>query len=98
LGVAVPIRTVHASRGKQPRAQPVAAMAAQGRWHLVGRFDELEDQMCTWTVDAGWSPDRMDAMVWPAWDMRLVSTVFRSMGSWGGAQMVQRTLTRRRES
>lgn len=97
LGVSIPIRTVHASRGKQPRAQPVAAMAAQGRWHLCGRFDELEDQMCTWTVDAGWSPDRLDAMVWPAWSMRLVSTIFRAVATWGGAQMAQRTLTRRRE-
>jgi phage terminase large subunit-like protein len=96
LGVAIPIRTVHASRGKRPRAEPVSAMAVQDRWHFVGRFDELEDQCCTWTVDSNWSPDRIDAMVWPAWSMKLVSTTFRSVGSWGGSQMVHRTLGRRR--
>jgi len=98
LGVHVPIRTVHASRGKQPRAQPVSAMSAQNRWHMVGYFDELEDQMATWTVGSGWSPDRIDAMVWPAWSMKLVSTIFKSVGSWGGSQMVHRTLGRRRRS
>ena len=98
LGVHVPIRTVHASRGKQPRAQPVSAMSAQNRWHMVGYFDELEDQMATWTVGSGWSPDRIDAMVWPAWSMKLVSTIFKTVGSWGGSQMVHRTLGRRRRS
>jgi phage terminase large subunit-like protein len=96
LGVSVPIRTVHASRGKQPRAQPVSAMSVQDRWHFVGRFDELEDQCCTWTIDAGFSPDRIDAMVWPAWSMKLVSTLFHSVGTFGGSQMVHRTLGRRR--
>jgi phage terminase large subunit-like protein len=28
--------------------------------HTQG-LDQLEDQLCTWTPDAGWSPDRMDA-------------------------------------
>jgi phage terminase large subunit-like protein len=97
-GVSVPIRTVHASRGKRPRAEPVSAMAAQDRWHFVGRFDELEDQCCTWTVDSDWSPDRIDAMVWPAWSMKLVSTVFRSVGTFGGSQMVHRALGRRRSA
>jgi phage terminase large subunit-like protein len=96
LGVSVPIRTVHASRGKQPRAQPVSAMSAQDRWHLVGHFDELEDQLCTWTIDSDWSPDRIDAMVWPAWSMKLVSTIFRAVGSFGGSQMAGRVLGRRR--
>jgi phage terminase large subunit-like protein len=96
MGVHIPIRTVHASRGKRPRAEPVSAMAIQDRWHMVGRFDELEDQMCTWVTDIGWSPDRIDAMVWPAWSMKLVSTLFHSVGTFGGGQMVHRTLGRRR--
>jgi phage terminase large subunit-like protein len=95
-GYSIPVRTVHASRGKRPRAEPVSALSVQDRWHLVGRFDELEDQMCTWTVDSGFSPDRIDAMVWPAWSMKLVSTLFHSVGTFGGAQMVGRTLGRRR--
>jgi len=41
----------------------VVAMYEQGRIHHVGEFAELEDQMCTWTVDEPNSPDRIDAMV-----------------------------------
>ena len=89
------VRTVRGPHGKQPRAQPVSTMAVQRRWHHVGRFDELEDQMCTWTVDADWSPERIDAMVWPAWYMRLASTIFHSVGSFGGSQMARRSLTSR---
>lgn len=96
LGIHIPIKTVRASRGKQPRAQPVSAMAIQERWHWCGVFEELEDQLCTWTLDANWSPDRLDAMIWPAWQMGLVSTILRSVGSFGGSQMVGRTMARRR--
>lgn len=59
----VPIRLVHASRGKRTRAEPVAALYEQGRVHHAGAFPELEDQLCTWTPD-GPSPDRLDALVW----------------------------------
>lgn len=56
---------VHAKRGKALRAQPVAALSEQGRVHFVGRFDELEDQLCSFSPDSGQdSPDRMDAMVY----------------------------------
>src|SRR3546814_12515258 len=71
LGVDIPIRTVTATRGKVVRAQPVAALAAQGRWHMAGVFEELEDQLATWYPELGWSPDRLDAMVWPAWQLKL---------------------------
>lgn len=63
----VPVELVHASRGKHLRAEPISALYEQGRVHHVGRFDELEDQMCTFSVDssrAEGSPDRMDALVW----------------------------------
>jgi phage terminase large subunit-like protein len=55
--------SVHASRGKHTRAEPVAALDEQGRTHHVGTFPELEDQMSTW-VPGQKSPDRMDARVW----------------------------------
>lgn len=58
-----PIECVHASRGKRTRAEPVSALAEQGRWHHVGTFPQLEDQLTTW-VPGEDSPDRMDAMVW----------------------------------
>jgi len=64
----VPVRTVHASRGKYVRAEPVAALYAQGRVRHAGRpKPELEDQMCDFGLDGlsnGASPDRLDALVW----------------------------------
>ncbi|MCJ7527675.1 MAG: terminase family protein [Methyloceanibacter sp.] len=64
----VAYRGVHASRGKQARAEPVAALYEQGRVHHVGTFPELEDQLCTW-VPGGKSPDRLDALVWAMTDL-----------------------------
>lgn len=84
LGVDIPIRTVTATRGKVVRAQPVAALSSQGRWHMAGVFEELEDQLATWYPELGWSPDRLDAMVWPAWQMKLVGTAVQGQGSLGG--------------
>ncbi|MGC1504861.1 MAG: terminase family protein [Sulfitobacter sp.] len=63
----VPLKSVHASRGKVARAEPVAALYEQGRvGHLRG-LDQLEDQMCRMTAhgyEGGGSPDRVDALVW----------------------------------
>jgi len=63
----VPVTLVHASRGKAVRAEPISALYEQNRIHHIGRFDELEDQMCTFSADYDrkhGSPDRMDALVW----------------------------------
>ena len=64
----VPVTLVHASRGKYVRAEPISALYEQGRVHHVGIFNELEDQMCTFSADLDrdkqGSPDRMDALVW----------------------------------
>jgi phage terminase large subunit-like protein len=65
----VPVKLVHASRGKVVRAEPISALYEQGRVHHVGMFDELEDQMCLFSVDnvrnsSTGSPDRVDALVW----------------------------------
>jgi phage terminase large subunit-like protein len=58
-------KSVHATRGKMVRAEPVAALYEQGRVHHVGVFPELETQMCTYTGDRPKpSPDRLDALVW----------------------------------
>lgn len=65
----VPVRKVHASRGKRMRAEPVAALYEQGRVHHVGGLPELEDQMTTWTPDSADSPDRLDALVWALTDL-----------------------------
>lgn len=65
----VPVKLVHASRGKVTRAEPISALYEQGRVHHVGRFDALEDQMCLFSIDnirsiSNGSPDRVDALVW----------------------------------
>ena len=64
IGVGVPIYTVHASRGKQTRAEPISMFYSQGRVHHVGKIAGLEDQMTTWIPDESPSPDRVDALVW----------------------------------
>lgn len=61
----LPIIDVRASKGKRARAEPIAAAYEQGSvWHVGDGLETLEDQLCTWTDDADWSPDRLDALVW----------------------------------
>lgn len=65
----LPLKLVHATRGKMVRAEPISALYEQGRIHHVGEFDLLEDQMCLFSVDqirnsSTGSPDRVDALVW----------------------------------
>ena len=68
----VPYKAVHASRGKQARAEPVAALYEQGRiWHTQP-FEALEDQLVTWTPESGESPDRLDALVWALTELFLL--------------------------
>jgi phage terminase large subunit-like protein len=71
----VSFKSVHASRGKVIRAEPASALYEQGRVHHVGAFPQLEDQMCAFTQDfdrtAGYSPDRMDALVWALTELML---------------------------
>jgi phage terminase large subunit-like protein len=66
----IPYKAVHASRGKQTRAEPVAALYEQGKCHHVGSFAALEDEQCQW-VPGESSPNRMDALVWAATDLIL---------------------------
>lgn len=74
----VVVREVRANRGKDTRAEPVAALYEQRRICHVGRFDKLEKQMVEWaptSQDAmraqrqATSPDRMDALVWGITDL-----------------------------
>jgi phage terminase large subunit-like protein len=64
-------RAVHATRGKQARAEPVAALYEQGRVSHVGAFAELEDEMCSGIGEGQKSPDRLDALVWAVSDLML---------------------------
>jgi len=67
--VTLPVRLVHASRGKAARAEPVAAAYARGGVRHVGAFPALEDELCGLIAGGGYegpgrSPDRADALVW----------------------------------
>ncbi|QIQ87706.1 terminase family protein [Erythrobacter sp.] len=73
---ALPIKLVHASRGKVARAEPVAALYGAGRVRHRGMFARLEDQLCGLMlggeyVGPGRSPDRADALVWALTELML---------------------------
>lgn len=56
---------VHASRGKEIRAEPISSLYQQNKIHHVGTFRELEDEMTEWIPNEGMkSPNRVDALVW----------------------------------
>jgi phage terminase large subunit-like protein len=72
----LPLKLVHASRGKVARAEPVAALYEAGRAFHCGAFPELEDEMCGLLVGGGYegpgrSPDRADALVWAMTELML---------------------------
>ena len=75
----VSFKSVHASRGKYTRAEPVSALYEQGRIHHVGYFSDLEDQLCEW-VPGDTSPDRLDALVWAITELMLEPE--RLVGIW----------------
>jgi hypothetical protein len=59
-----PVKLINSSRGKQARAEPVAAIYEQGRAHHCGTFIGLEDEMVTWVpMESTDSPNRVDALV-----------------------------------
>jgi predicted phage terminase large subunit-like protein len=80
----IPFTAVRASRGKVVRAEPVAALYEQGRVHHAGMFSVLEDQMCAFTQDfdrqaAGYSPDRVDALVWALSDLMVEAVPYEGL-------------------
>jgi hypothetical protein len=61
----MPYKSVHASRGKATRAEPIALLYSQGRIHHYGSYSKLEDEMTTWIPNSGdKSPNRIDSLVW----------------------------------
>jgi hypothetical protein len=67
IGMDVVYREVRATRGKIVRAEPISALYSQNRICHVGVFQELEDQLMSFTT-AGYmgdrSPDRADSWAW----------------------------------
>lgn len=72
----LPVKLVHASRGKSARAEPIAALYERGRVRHVGVFGPLEDELAGLLVAGGYagpggSPDRADACVWALSELML---------------------------
>jgi predicted phage terminase large subunit-like protein len=64
-GCPCPVRSVHATRSKRARAEPVAALYEQGRVVHCAPMPALEeDMMALGSGEGGASPDRADALVW----------------------------------
>lgn len=82
----LPVKLVHASRGKAARAEPVAALYGAGKVRHRGVFAHLEDQMCGLMAGGeyagpGRSPDRADALVWAITELMLGRTANPSVRS-----------------
>jgi phage terminase large subunit-like protein len=70
----VPVKLVHATRGKWVRAEPVAALYVRGLVRHGPGLIALEDEMCAFGADGladGHSPDRVDALVWALTELML---------------------------
>lgn len=87
----VRVKTVHASRGKIPRAEPVAAMYGDPTnsetWnravihHTKGTdFRLLEDEQTTYVQGDKESPNRMDSLVWLFSDLFGIKQTGKSRG------------------
>ena len=63
IGMEIPIWEVHASRGKEARAAPIALLYEQDKVRHAASFASLEDQMCTYVRGSGRPNDRYDALV-----------------------------------
>lgn len=62
-------RPVIATRGKQQRAEPIAALYEQGKVRHAKAMPELEDQLCQFVPGEGVPFDRGDALVWALTDL-----------------------------
>lgn len=73
-------KSVHASRGKVARAEPIVALYEQGRIDHVGNFTKLEDEMTTWTFDSGYSPNNIDSLTWGATELMINKKEVKTYG------------------
>lgn len=90
----VSYKMVHASRGKQTRAEPIAAEYEHHRIHHVGVFPELEQEMCSWVPGMA-SPNRMDAVVWLQTELLLGARMPRDISLAPAVDLRQRPFTER---
>ncbi len=65
-------KSVRASKGKAIRAEPVSALHENGKIKFVGRFDEMEDELTSFTTTGytgSKSPNRADWFVWGIYEL-----------------------------
>jgi phage terminase large subunit-like protein len=75
-GLSLPVKLIHAHRGKVARAEPVAALYEAGRVAHIGAFSALEDELCGLMAGGSYegptrSPDRADALVYALTELML---------------------------
>lgn len=60
----IKVEEIVGKKNKTLRAEPVVALYEQGHvFHLMG-LEKLKNEMTTWTPDEGYSPGRIDALVY----------------------------------
>ena len=81
----MPVREVHASKGKVLRAERVSALFEQGKIHMCGTFPEMEDELCQLMPGEvpPRSPDRADAAVYAIFELRHLSQGGGWMSAYG---------------
>lgn len=73
----VNVKMTPSSRGKELRAEPIAALYEQGKVHHVGVHAALETQLLTWDpTKSTTSPDRLDALVFALTEMAGTPSAF----------------------
>lgn len=68
----VSYKSVKASRAKHVRADPVSLLHENGKIKMVGRFDDLEDELLAFTTlgyTGSRSPNRADWFVWAIYEL-----------------------------
>jgi len=72
-GQNLPYKGINVKKGKLIRAEPVATLSEQGMIHFVGSFPKLETELTTWDPQdqSAKSPNRLDAMVFPATELMI---------------------------
>jgi phage terminase large subunit-like protein len=70
LGAQVRLELRHAGKSKRDRAEPVSGWLQRGELKFAGVFRDLEDELCSFGAPGQASPDRMDALVWAACELK----------------------------
>jgi len=74
------IKTVHAKKGKELRAEPVVSLYERGLVKHLPGLNAMENEMLTWIPGEGKSPNRVDALVYAAIELVIEPmTTYREM-------------------